>query len=222
MPSTYCFTIDVYICCDLLSLIFFFPSIFPLDDIPIQKENKDEEGADPHQLSSINEEAEDTETAQPSNQRSKKHGIGAGSSITSGITKVGVLQLRKGKDKKKDKEVISADTVDSGKANGKHHDMMGSNDDINVRFTNGEQTSLHNSYTCRTDIQSPKSPLVNSIPDDCNFEFNDSLSNAKFANHANSNADVVILNDGTSILKSILHKSESANGMQNSSMQTAV
>lgn len=181
------------------------------DDIPIQKENKDEDGGESHQLSSINEESEDAETAQPTNQRSKKHGIGGG------ITKVGVLQLRKGKDKKKDKEVVNGDTVDNGKVNGKHLEVR---DDISVRFTNGDQISLQNSYLCRTDKQLPKSPLENSIPGDSSFDFNDSLTNAKYANH--SNADVVIMNDGTSILKSILHKSESANGLQNSSMQTAV
>lgn len=201
----------------------FLKCIYFLDDIPIQKENKDEEGAESHQLSSINEESEEAES-QPANQRAKKHGTGGGSSFASGITKVGVLQLRKGKDKKKDKEALNGDTVDNGKLNGKHINsemsVMGSSDDIEVRFSNGEQISLHNSYSCRTDM--PKSPLENSIPGEGNFDYSDSLPNAKYANHSNSNAEVVITNDGTSILKSILHKSESANGLQNSSLQTAV
>lgn len=193
------------------------------DDIPIQNENKEDDGCETHQLSAINEESEETET-QPAVQRSKKHGNSGGSTFSSGITKVGVLQLRKGKDKKKDKDSVNGDTVDNGKVNGKHADVsvMGSNDDISVRFSNGDQVTLRNSYSCRTDMQLPKSPLENSIPGDGNFEFNDSLSNAKYVNHSNSNTDVVITNDGTCIMKSILHKSESANGLQNSSMQTAV
>lgn len=129
-----------------------------------------------------------------------------------------MLQLRKGK--KKEKEEKQGDTVDNGKVNGKHPEVIGSSDDINVRFSNSDQVLMRNAYTCRTDKQLPKSPLENSIPGDGNFDFNDSLTNAKYVNH--SNADVVIMNDGTSILKSILHKSESANGIQNSSMQTAV
>lgn len=193
------------------------------DDIPIQKENNDEEGAESHQMSTINEESEETEIQPPKQSKEKKHGSISGSSFASGITKVGVLQLRKGKDKKKDKEAVNGDTVDNGKVNGKHMHFevssMGSSDNVDVRFSSTDQISFNNSFSCRTDIQSPKSPLENSIPE---VGYSDSLTNAKYANHSNSNAEVVITNDGTSILKSILHKSESANGIQNSSMQTAV
>lgn len=103
------------------------------DDIPIQESETNEN----HQLSAINEEGEEEVP------RGKKNN-------SFGITKVGVLQLRKGK--KED-------------------------DPLSFRFKTEED------------------------------------------NHVGS--EVVITNDGKCV-KSILHKSESSNGIQNSSMQTAV
>ncbi|XP_035227721.1 hyccin-like isoform X2 [Stegodyphus dumicola] len=187
------------------------------DDIPIQEN----ESGETHQLSSINEECEEGEN-QPANHRNRKQGSN-NSSFASAITKVGVLQLRKGKDKKKDKEAVNGDTVDYNKGNGKINETSSvSNDEdrVEVCFSNTDQMSLHNSYSCRTDL--PKSPVGNSIPNADNFDFKDTLNNAKYVNHSNQGSEVVITNDGTCILKSILHKSESANGLQNSSLQTAV
>ncbi|XP_054715009.1 hyccin-like [Uloborus diversus] len=181
------------------------------DDIPIQEG----ENSEAHQLSAISEEAEENES-QPS-KSSKKPGSSSNSS-NPGLTKVGVLQLRKGKDKKKDKDLLNGDSVDKGKTNGK---LSSADEGLEVGFSNGDQVSLRNSYSCRTDLQMPKSPLgSSSIPGEDGFDFKDSLSNAKYV--TSSGSDVVITNDGTCILKSILHKSESSNGLQNSSMQTAV
>ncbi|GIY40218.1 hyccin [Caerostris extrusa] len=77
------------------------------DDIPILESEANE-----NQLSSINEESEDAD-AQQSNQKAKKHGNN--STFVSGITKTGVLQLRKTKDKKKEKDSVNGDAVDNGK-----------------------------------------------------------------------------------------------------------
>ncbi|CAL1266280.1 unnamed protein product [Larinioides sclopetarius] len=182
------------------------------DDIPIQEH----EGNENH-LSSINEEAEDTENQQ-SNPKPKKHG----NSSSSVMTKVGVLQLRKGKDKKKDRDSLNGDIVDNGKVNGKTNESPASNsaEDLEVRFSNGDQVSYRNSYPCRTDLPTPKSPLGSSIPSEDGFDYKD-LNNAKYVNHSNPGSEVVITNEGC-VLKSILHRSESSNGIQNSSLQTAV
>ncbi|GFQ74024.1 hyccin [Trichonephila clavata] len=185
------------------------------DDIPIQESENNE-----NHLSAINEESEEAENQQ-SNQKTKKHGNNS-SGFTSGITKVGVLQLRKGKDKKKDRDSVSSDIVDNGKINGKTNDspVTSNVDDLEMRFSNGDQVSYRNSYPCRTDLSTPKSPLGNSIPGEDGYDFKD-LNNAKYVNHSNPGSEVVITNEGC-VLKSILHRSESSNGIQNSSLQTAV
>lgn len=182
------------------------------DDIPIQEHETNE-----NHLSAINEEAEDAENQQ-SNPKPKKHG----NSSSSVMTKVGVLQLRKGKDKKKDRDSVNGDIVDNGKVNGKTNETSASNsaDDLEVRFSNGDQVSYRNSYPCRTDLPTPKSPLGSNIPGEDGFDYKD-LNNAKYVNHSNPGSEVVITNEGC-VLKSILHRSESSNGIQNSSLQTAV
>uniref|UniRef100_A0A2L2YKJ0 Hyccin n=1 Tax=Parasteatoda tepidariorum TaxID=114398 RepID=A0A2L2YKJ0_PARTP len=181
------------------------------DDIPIQEKD----GAENTHLSSINEESEEPEVQPPN--KGRKYG-----SISAGITKVGVLQLRKGKDKKKDKDAINGDTVDS-KSNGKLNEtptISNSDEDLKV-FTNGETMTLSNSYPSRIDLQLPKTPLI-SIPNEDNFEFKDAVSNAKFVNHSRQGSDVVITTDGGCVLKTLVNKSDSSNGLQNSAMQTAV
>ncbi|GFY37644.1 hyccin [Trichonephila inaurata madagascariensis] len=185
------------------------------DDIPIQESENNE-----NHLSAINEESEEAENQQ-TNQKTKKHGNNS-SGFTSGITKVGVLQLRKGKDKKKDRDSVSSDIVDNGKINGKTNDspVTSNVDDLEMRFSNGDQVSYRNSYPCRTDLPTSKSPLGNNIPGEDGYDFKD-LNNAKYVNHSNPGSEVVITNEGC-VLKSILHRSESSNGIQNSSLQTAV
>ncbi|GIY40217.1 hyccin [Caerostris extrusa] len=96
---------------------------------------------------------------------------------------------------------------------------MSNNVDIEVRFSNGDQVSYRNSYPCRTDLPTPKSPLGSNIPGEDGFK--DPHNNAKYVNHSNPGSEVVITNEGC-VLKSILHRSESSNGVQNSSLQTAV
>ncbi|KAG8186061.1 hypothetical protein JTE90_005414 [Oedothorax gibbosus] len=178
------------------------------DDIPIQKS---EDGDNPA-LTSINEESEEGENQQAAAPKPKKHSV-------SGITKVGVLQLRKGK--KKDKADISET---DGKSNGKALSEMtvsSSADNIarntyetntDTSYSNGETSSYRNSYPCRTDL-----PTTLKSPVGSGTDFQD----AKYLNHVSPTRSEVVVTTEGGVLKSILQKSESSNGIQNS-LQTAV